>query len=37
VKTRLSADEYSREVAFIGLMPMITTGKIIRRLLWERD
>jgi acetyl-CoA synthetase len=33
VKTRLSAHEYPREVAFIKDMPMTTTGKIIRRLL----
>src|SRR5262249_21233829 len=33
VKTRLSAHEYPREVAFIDEMPMTTTGKIIRRLL----
>ena len=33
VKTRLSAHEYPREVAFIDAMPMTTTGKIIRRLL----
>jgi acetyl-CoA synthetase len=36
VKTRLSAHEYPREVAFIDSMPMTTTGKIIRRLLRER-
>jgi acetyl-CoA synthetase len=33
VRTRLSAHEYPREVAFIDSMPMTTTGKIIRRLL----
>jgi acetyl-CoA synthetase len=33
VKTRLSAHEYPREVAFIDEMPMTTTGKVIRRLL----
>ena len=33
VKTRLSAHEYPREVAFIPDMPMTTTGKVIRRLL----
>ena len=33
VKTRLSAHEYPREVAFIEHMPMTTTGKVIRRLL----
>ena len=36
VKTRLSAHEYPREVAFISEMPMTTTGKVIRRLLRER-
>src|SRR5689334_2260976 len=36
VKTRLSAHEYPREVAFIKDMPMTTTGKVIRRLLRER-
>jgi acetyl-CoA synthetase len=33
VRTRLSAHEYPREVAFIESMPMTTTGKVIRRLL----
>jgi len=36
VKTRLSAHEYPREVAFIPDMPMTTTGKVIRRLLRQR-
>ena len=36
VKTRLSAHEYPREVAFIDEMPMTTTGKVIRRLLRAR-
>jgi acetyl-CoA synthetase len=36
VKTRLSAHEYPREVAFIAQMPMTTTGKVIRRLLRQR-
>jgi acetyl-CoA synthetase len=36
VKTRLSAHEYPREIAFIDAMPMTTTGKIIRRLLRQR-
>ena len=36
VKTRLSAHEYPREVAFIDDMPMTTTGKVIRRLLRAR-
>jgi acetyl-CoA synthetase len=33
VKTRLSAHEYPREVAFIKELPMTTTGKVIRRML----
>ena len=36
VRTRLSAHEYPREVAFIAEMPMTTTGKVIRRLLRSR-
>jgi acetyl-CoA synthetase len=36
VRTRLSAHEYPREVAFIEEMPMTTTGKVIRRLLRDR-
>jgi acetyl-CoA synthetase len=36
VKTRLSAHEYPREIAFIKEMPMTTTGKVIRRLLREQ-
>ncbi|MEJ2374144.1 MAG: acyl-CoA synthetase [Pseudolabrys sp.] len=36
VRTRLSAHEYPREVAFIEQMPMTTTGKVIRRLLRKR-
>jgi acetyl-CoA synthetase len=36
VRTRLSAHEYPREVAFIDEMPMTTTGKVIRRLLREK-
>jgi acetyl-CoA synthetase len=36
VRTRLSAHEYPREVAFIDELPMTSTGKIIRRLLRER-
>jgi acetyl-CoA synthetase len=36
VKTRLSAHEYPREIAFIDEMPMTTTGKVIRRLLRQR-
>jgi acetyl-CoA synthetase len=36
VRTRLSAHEYPREIAFIEQMPMTTTGKVIRRLLRQR-
>lgn len=36
VRTRLSAHEYPREIAFIDEMPLTTTGKIIRRILRER-
>jgi acetyl-CoA synthetase len=36
VRTRLSAHEYPREVAFIAEMPMTTTGKVIRRLLRQQ-
>jgi acetyl-CoA synthetase len=36
VKTRLSAHEYPREIAFIDEMPLTTTGKVIRRLLRDR-
>jgi acetyl-CoA synthetase len=36
VRTRLSAHEYPREIAFIAEMPMTTTGKVIRRLLREQ-
>lgn len=36
VRTRLSAHEYPREIAFVDELPLTTTGKIIRRLLRER-
>ncbi len=36
VRTKLSAHEYPREVAFIDSLPMTTTGKVIRRLLRDR-
>ncbi|MBV8836852.1 MAG: AMP-binding protein, partial [Alphaproteobacteria bacterium] len=36
VRTRLSAHEYPREVAFIREMPMTTTGKVIRRILRDQ-
>ncbi|MGO7396190.1 AMP-dependent synthetase, partial [Rhizobium ruizarguesonis] len=31
VKTRLSMQEYPREVEFIDALPLTTTGKVIRR------
>jgi acetyl-CoA synthetase len=36
VKTRLSAHEYPREIAFVDSLPLTTTGKVIRRELRER-
>ena len=36
VKSRLSAHEYPREIAFVESLPMTTTGKIIRRVLRAR-
>jgi acetyl-CoA synthetase len=33
VRTRLSAHEYPREIAFLDDLPLTTTGKVIRRLL----
>lgn len=36
VRTRLSAHEYPREIAFVDTMPMTTTGKVIRRVLRDR-
>ncbi|MBB4303595.1 acetyl-CoA synthetase [Rhodobium orientis] len=35
VRTRLSAHEYPREVAFVTEMPLTTTGKVIRRKFRE--
>ena len=35
VRTRLSAHEYPREIAFETDLPLTTTGKVIRRLLRE--
>jgi acetyl-CoA synthetase len=37
VKTRLSGHEYPREIEFLAEMPLTTSGKIIRRLLRERQ
>lgn len=36
VKTKLSAHEYPREIAFVDSLPLTTTGKVIRRLLREQ-
>ena len=36
VKTRLSAHEYPREIAFVDSLPLTTTGKVIRRILRDR-
>jgi acetyl-CoA synthetase len=36
VRTRLSAAEYPREVAFVGAIPLTTTGKVIRRVFRDR-
>jgi acetyl-CoA synthetase len=37
VRTRLSAHEYPREIAFIDALPLTTTGKVIRRLLRDQS
>ena len=37
VKQRLSTHEYPREVEFIDEMPLTTSGKVIRRLLRDRE
>ncbi|MCE7027642.1 acyl-CoA synthetase [Jiella avicenniae] len=36
VRTRLSAHEYPREIAFVDEMPLTTSGKIVRRMFRER-
>jgi acetyl-CoA synthetase len=36
VRTRLSAAEYPREMAFVGEIPLTTTGKVIRRIFREQ-
>jgi acetyl-CoA synthetase len=36
VRTKLSAHEYPREIAFIKELPLTTTGKVIRRLLRDQ-
>ncbi len=37
VKNQLAAHEYPREIEFVTELPMTTTGKIIRRVLKERE
>ncbi|MFA9480296.1 acyl-CoA synthetase [Phycisphaerales bacterium AB-hyl4] len=37
VKTQLAAHEYPREIEFVSELPMTTTGKIIRRVLRQRE
>lgn len=37
VKHRLSMHEYPREVAFVEDLPLTTSGKVIRRLLRDRE
>ena len=37
VRTRLSAHEYPREIAFETELPMTTTGKIMRRVLRDKN
>lgn len=37
VRTRLSAHEYPREIAFETELPMTTSGKVMRRLLRDKD
>ncbi len=36
IRTRLSAAEYPREVAFVDAIPLTTTGKVIRRVLRDQ-
>ncbi|WP_246217961.1 AMP-binding protein [Jiella pacifica] len=36
VRTKLSAHEYPREIAFVDEMPLTTSGKIVRRIFRER-
>jgi acetyl-CoA synthetase len=37
VRTRLSAHEYPRDIAFVTELPMTTTGKVRRRDLRELE
>ncbi len=35
VRSRLSAHEYPREIAFVDALPMTSSGKVLRRVLRE--
>jgi acetyl-CoA synthetase len=37
VKTRLAAHEYPRIIEFLEEFPLTTTGKVMRRVLRDRD
>jgi acetyl-CoA synthetase len=37
VKSRLAAHEYPRQVEFVESLPMTATGKVIRRLLRDKE
>jgi acetyl-CoA synthetase len=37
VRTRLAAHEYPREIEFVSELPMTATGKIVRRVLRQRE
>jgi len=37
VRDRLAAHEYPREIAFVTELPMTATGKIMRRVLKQRE
>ena len=37
VRTRLAAHEYPRIVEFVDALPLTATGKVMRRVLRDRD
>ena len=37
MRTRLAAHEYPREIEFVDQLPTTATGKIMRRLLRQRE
>ena len=37
VKLRLAAHEYPREIEFVNELPLTATGKVLRRVLKERE